>query len=432
MAPVDSDTIIALVILALGVLTLVLIGAAEAGVIAGVRERALREPAESPVEALRRFYQERQVTLSSLALARNIATVGVTGVAVYLVLREAGEDWVALAITVVIMAAALMALRGFTRSLVARDPVRWQKWLRPFVAAIRFVFRVPAALIDAPLGAVIQAWPRGPAGNGAPAESALLFAEMEDASAALEEDEREMIRGVMELEFTAVREVMVPRPDIVAVEVNESFDRVANLIVEKGFSRIPVYEADLDHILGVAHSKDLMRHLINGLKRPQLSEVLRPAYIVPESKKVDDLLQDMKDKQISIAIVVDEYGGTAGLVTVEDLVEQIVGEIRDEYDVEEQQVQKVNDDEVIVDAGVSIDELNELFDMEIHKDDFDSVGGFIINELGRMPSIGDTVRFNGVNLKVLSVAGRRIKKVRVQRLHDDAEPSPGNGNDNDS
>jgi putative hemolysin len=136
----------------------------------------------------------------------------------------------------------------------------------------------------------------------------------------------------------------------------------------------------------------------------------------------------MKDKHISIAVIVDEYGGTAGLVTVEDLVEQIVGEIRDEYDVEEQQVQKVNDDEVIVDAGVSIDELNELFDMEIHKDDFDSVGGFIINELGRIPSIGDTVRFNGVSLKVLSVAGRRIKKVRVQRVHDESEPRSTNDN----
>jgi putative hemolysin len=419
---VDNSTIVALAVLAVGVLTLVLLGAAEAGVIAGVRERALKEPAESPVEALRRFYQERQLTLSALALARNIATVTVTAVAVYLVLRETDRDWLALALTIIVTASAFMALRGLTRSLVSRDPVWWQQVLRPFVATIRFMFRVPVALIDAPLGAMIHAFPRPSSANGTPAEEVMLFAEMEDASAALEEDEREMIRGVMELEFTPVREVMIPRTDIVSVETGAGFDKLARVMVEKGFSRVPVYEGDIDHILGIAHIKEVLKHLINGKTPTDLREVLRPAYVVPESKKVDDLLQEMKEKQISITIVVDEYGGTAGLVTVEDLVEEIVGEIRDEYDVEEQAVQQVSEDEAIVDGRVSIDELNELFDMEIHKDDFDSVGGFIVNELGRMPSIGDTVRFNGVSLKVLSVAGRRIKKVRVQRVHGETAP----------
>ena len=138
----------------------------------------------------------------------------------------------------------------------------------------------------------------------------------------------------------------------------------------------------------------------------------------------------MRQERVSIAIVVDEYGGTAGLVTMEDLIEEIVGEIQDEFDKEEQPVQQVNKDEAIVDARVSIDELNEMFDTEIEKEDFDSVGGFIVNELGRMPSVGDTVQFDGVNLKVLSVAGRRIKKVRVQKMpaKQTANGSNGNGN----
>jgi CBS domain containing-hemolysin-like protein len=248
-----------------------------------------------------------------------------------------------------------------------------------------------------------------------------MLAEMEDASAALQDEEREMIRGVMELEFTLVREVMVPRPDIVSVEVNLSFDEAASALVERGFSRLPVYEGDIDHILGIIHAKEVLRHLTNGNQRPTLRDIVREVHVVPESKKVHELLSEMKDLQISIAIVVDEYGGTAGLVTVEDLVEEIVGEIRDEYDVEEQPIEQLNEAEAIVDGRVGIDELNEMFEAQIQKEDFDSVGGFIVNELGRMPSVGDTVRFNGISLKVLTVAGRRIKKVLVTRAAHESE-----------
>ncbi len=409
----DSSGLVAAVVLAAGVLTLILIGAGEAGVIAGVRERALREPAETRVEALRRFYQERQVTLSTLSLARNLASVGVTGVATYLVLREASDAWPALAITIVVTATGFVLLQGLTRTLVARDPHAWMVATRPLVATIRFLFRIPVLLIDAPMGAVFHAMHRYQPGNEAAAEEMIMVTEMEDASAALPDAEREMIRGVMDLEFTVIREVMVPRPDIIAASADDGFEKLAALMVEKGFSRIPVYEGDIDHILGIAHAKEMMRHMINGKPRPPLREVVKPAYVVPESKRVHELLSEMKQSRVSIAIVVDEYGGTAGLVTLEDLIEEIVGEIQDEYDAEEQAVQHVSENEAIVDGGVGIDDLNEMFDTELPKQDFDSVGGFIVNELGRMPSVGDTVQFDGVSLKVLSVAGRRIKKVRV-------------------
>jgi CBS domain containing-hemolysin-like protein len=425
----DSDAIIGLVILAVGILVLITLGAAEAGVIAGVRERALREPAESPVEALRRFYQERQLTLSSLALARNLASVGITAVVVYIVLRHISEDWPTLVLTGVLTALGFMLLQAFPRLLVARDPQRWASRLSPVVVTMRLVFRVPVLLLDAPMGAVMRTWQRYQPGAGAGAEELMLLAEMQDASAALQEQEREMIRGVMELEFTSVREVMIPRPDIVAVDISTKFDDLAQLMAGEGYSRIPVFEGDIDHIRGVAHAKELMRHLTNGKERPLLGEIIRSAHVVPESKKVHELLSEMKRMQISIAIVVDEYGGTAGLVTLEDLVEEIVGEIRDEYDAGEEAVQQINDDEAIVDARVSIDDLNEMFDMSIQKEDFDSVGGFIVNELGRIPSVGDTVRVNGISLKVLSVAGRRIKKVRVVKLPPEVhEPEPGSKN----
>ncbi len=418
----DSGTIFGLALLVIGVLTLVLLGAAEAGVIAGVRERALKEQPESPVDGLRRFYQERQLTLSSLTLARNLASVGVTGVVVYLAINEIEDNWWVLGAAIVLTAAGFLALQGFTRALVARNPERWQQALRPFIALVRFIFRFPVFLIDAPLGAMLGTRNKQSGAGSAP-EELMLLTEMRDASAGLQDQERDMIRGVMELEFTAVREVMVPRPDIVAIEAKEGFDKLVDVIIERGISRIPVYEGDIDHVLGIAHAKELMRYMRNGKAKPDLREIVRDAYVVPESKKVHELLSEMKERQISIALVVDEYGGTAGLVTVEDLVEEIVGEIRDEFDVEETPISVVNEKEAIVDGRVSIDDLNEMFHMQIEKDDFDSVGGFIVNELGRMPSVGDTVRFNGVSLKVLSVTGRRIRKVRVTQVEEE-EPEP--------
>jgi CBS domain containing-hemolysin-like protein len=331
-------------------------------------------------------------------------------------------------LTVIAVALGFMLLQALPRMMVARDPSGWQSRLRPFVSVVRFVFRVPVLVLDAPMGAVMRTWQRGQPGAGGGAEELMLLAEAEE-SQGIQEDEREMIRGVMELESTLVREVMVPRTDIVAIDADEDFDTLARLIADKGLSRIPVYEDDIDHVLGFAHAKELLRHITNGPRKPLLRDVTRDAYVVPETKNVHDLLKEMKENRISIALVVDEYGGTAGVVTVEDLVEEIVGEIRDEYDAPEEEVLQLSSDEAIVDGRVGIDEINERFDTALQKHDFDSVGGFIINELGRMPNAGDAVTVDGISMKVMSVAGRRIKKVRVTKVAgEEGEETPaGNG-----
>ncbi len=423
----DSETLPGLVLLAAGIIAFILVVAAEAGVIAGVRERALREPAESRVDALRRFYHERQLTLSSLTLARNLAVVGVTAIVVFIVLREWDDSWLVLALTAVTIAAAFMLLQAFPRALVTQDPGRSQKLLRPVVNFIRMAFRLPVLILDAPMGVVLRTWQRRQAAIAGGAEELILLIEMEEASASLHDDERQMIRGVIELEFTSVREVMVPRTDIIAIEVSAGLEETAALMVEHGFSRMPVYEENLDNIVGVVHGKEMLKHLANKASRPGLRDIMRPPHFVPESKKVHELLTEMRQNQISIAVVVDEYGGTAGIVTIEDLLEEIVGEIRDEFDIGDQPVQLLTQDEVIVDARVGIDDLSEMFDVQIKKNDFDSIGGFIINELGRIPSVGDNVQVNGISLKVLSVAGRRIKKVRVTKLPEH-QPEAGNSN----
>jgi len=224
-----------------------------------------------------------------------------------------------------------------------------------------------------------------------------------------------MIRAVMELGTTTVREVMVPRIDIVAVEADADLWEVARTLVERGYSRLPVYEETIDNIIGVVHAREVLRLLVNGGGPVKVRDLARPAYFVPETKRLMDLLPEMQRQRISIAIVVDEYGGTAGLVTVEDLLEEIVGELIDEFDVEEEPVQRLGEDEAVVDARVGVDVLEELFGVRVEGEEFETVGGFIYHRLGKVPAVGDQVELDGLVLRVLSVAGRRIRRVRITR-----------------
>ena len=412
----DNENWPGVILLVAGVISFVFVVAAEAGVIAGVRERALREPEESRLEALRRFSQERQVTLASLALARNLILISVTAVVVFLVIDGAGHNWAALILAAGATLVGLMLLQAFPRLIVSQHPQRWQQALGPFVTVMRLLFSGPAMVLDLPVSSLLRWWRKRHPEAAVEAEDIIRMTELEAAGFALPKEERQMIRGIMELEETAVREVMVPRTDIIAVEADDPFEKVAQVMVDKGFSRLPVYEGNVDNIVGIVYGKEILKLLAQGTRADTIRDLIHPAFFVPESKKVDEMLAEMKQRRLSIAIVVDEYGGTAGLVTIEDLLEEIVGEIRDEFDIQEQEVQLLRAGDAIVDARVDIDELNEMFAMEIHKEDFDSVGGFIVNELGRMPSVGDEVRVNGLSLRVLSVTGRRIKKVRVTRI----------------
>jgi CBS domain containing-hemolysin-like protein len=424
---VDSESWAGGFLLALAVIVFVFVVAAEAGVIAGVRARALGEPPTSRMEALRRFTQERQATLSALALARNLALIGITAITVTLVLEDTGHSWGAVAVAALATLAVLMLLQSLPRLLVSQSPERWQRLLQPFVEVVRLVFGAPARLLDLPVALVLGWWRRRHPEEATEAEELVRLVEAEEGAHGIAEEERQMIRGIMEMEQTTVREVMVPRIDMLAVDVEDGFDEITRMMVEKGYSRLPVFENTIDNVVGVVYGKEVLAHLARGTRPATIAELARPAHFVPESKKVDELLAEMRQQRLSIAIVVDEYGGTAGLVTIEDLVEEIVGEIEDEFDIREQEVTLVTPTEAIVDARVGIDALNEMFDLRIEKEDFDSVGGFIFNSLGRMPSVGDEVRVNGLVMRVLTVMGRRIKKVRVTKVDSSSQESRGEG-----
>jgi putative hemolysin len=236
----------------------------------------------------------------------------------------------------------------------------------------------------------------------------------------LEQDEKEMIYSIFELGDTLAREVMVPRLDMGAVEVGMPLKEALKVVIQAGHSRIPVYEESIDNILGILYAKDLLPVLLEGKIDTPLREMLRPAVFVPETNRVDELLEELQRKRVHIAIVVDEYGGTAGLVTIEDILEEIVGEIQDEYDREEPTFQVISEEEVVFKGQVVLDEVNQIMDIELPTEEADTLGGLIYSRLGRVPSPGDELLLDGVKLAVLSVAGRRIQKVKVTKEKGDA------------
>lgn len=211
---------------------------------------------------------------------------------------------------------------------------------------------------------------------------------------------------------------MVPRIDMAVADIEDRIEEVATIVTERGFSRVPVFRENIDDIVGILYAKELLRAMTNGGRDRLLAEILREPFFIPESKRLDELLQEMQSRRIHMAIVVDEYGGTAGLVTIEDLLEEIVGEIEDEYDVARPAMEVISEDEVVLDAGTTTDVLKDLFDYEIESEDFDTVGGFVIHRLGRLPSVGDEVEVDGLNLRVLSMSGRRIRRLRVAKVRE--------------
>ncbi len=410
---------LALGLLAVAGAVLIIAAAAEAGVVTISRGRArlLAERGERHGATLHRQSRELAGTYAAFTVLRNAALVGGASLFAYLMLDGIDTTWLALTLAFAGALVSALLLQIVPQFLVVQRPERWALALAPLAQAVRLVFGPVAWLFTLPA----RAWLRmrgietSHVDEISEAEELLRLVEMERGER-IEEEEAEMIRGVIGLEDTMVREIMAPRIDIAAVEAKATVQQALDVIVERGFSRIPVYQENIDNIVGVLYAKDLLRAFASGAAPASILELTRPPHFIPEAKKVDELLRELRQRKVHIAIVVDEYGGTAGLVTIEDLLEEIVGEIEDEYDVSEVTIERISDDEAVLDARVAIDELGRLFGIEIERDDFDTVGGFVYSHLGKIPSVGDEVQVDGLRVRILSVAGRRIKKVDVRRV----------------
>ena len=243
----------------------------------------------------------------------------------------------------------------------------------------------------------------------------------EEQLTGLDQRDRERLRSMLRFSVTAAREVMVPRLDMVAVEMDSTLLQVTASMLEGGHSRLPVYEETSDRIIGIVHSRDVMGALAGREEPAPLKDLLRPAFFIPETKRLDELLDELQDKGEQMAIVVDEYGGTEGLLTMEDLLEEIVGEIEDEFSrTRDSEIIDLGEGTVLVEAGIPTTEIEELFDIRIQVEGVDTVGGYVYHALGRIPQPGDVVTTGDVRLEVASVLGRRLRKLRISRIDREA------------
>jgi len=299
-------------------------------------------------------------------------------------------------------------------SLVARNPETWAVRLAWFTRFLLWVLSPVAGIAQ-----VIKhgRHPGKETQSTVTQDELISMLEAGQQEGVLEQDEREMINSIFRLDDTLTREIMVPRIDITALDVNVTFFEAVDNLLSSGHSRIPVFEESIDNIIGLIYAKDLLRAWRENSQTASLRPFLRKVYFVPEAKKVDELLEEMQARQVHMGIVVDEYGGVAGLVTLEDIVEEIVGEIRDEYDEgEELPYQAVADGEFIFLGRVDLDDFNNVMQTDLPRQDAETLSGFIYSQLGRVPENGEQVHVDDMELTVEQVSGRRIRKVRARRI----------------
>jgi len=230
----------------------------------------------------------------------------------------------------------------------------------------------------------------------------------------ISEDEGEMIQGIFSFRDTIAREIMIPRTDTVYAEAQTKLSEMIRIILESGHSRIPIYQDNIDNIVGTLHAKDLLRFW--GTSDMAVRDTMRPPYFIPETKKISEVLNDLRDNKSHMAIVIDEYGGTAGILTLEDIIEEIIGEIMDEYDSEQQLIVEHDDGSISVNARLDVDKLEDFLQVELPEGDFESVGGFIISLIGKVPEVNETVIYDGLEIVIEAATSRKIDRARIRKI----------------
>ena len=375
-------------------------------------------------DALVKIVEDPAPFLNVVLLLTLVAHTTGTALATGLALEHfnAGEAIAAFVMTVVIFIFAEVVPKTFTVQRTERAALAMAGPVFLIGRLFRPIGKVLIAIANAAMVLLPgHGLPKGPFVTEEEIRHMVDVAEEEEE---IEEDERELIHSVFEFGDTIVREVMVPRPDMVCVRAESTLDEALDMIVRAGYSRIPIFKGDTDNITGLLYAKDLLKRMHEEKPSTDVSALGRKPTFVPEQKKVAELLREMQDLRVHMAIVVDEYGGTAGLVTIEDLIEEIVGEIVDEYDQEEPLVEPIDENTIRVDAKMPIDEVNELLGAELPHEEWDTVGGLVFGLTGRVPVAGETVMYDSLEFRTERVTGRRIQKVVISRIPVQAEEEP--------
>ena len=406
-----------IVVIVVGLVIAAFAAAAETSLtsVSRIRMRSLAEEGNRRARTVTRLHADPNAYLSTILTLNTVAVIVVSTatallIGSYLTTIPQVVGTIVLSVVVLIfceIAPKSLALRFNERfALVLAAPVQLlTRVLRPLIGGLSAMSRL-----------IVRAATRGHSVRGpfVTEEELKLLLYVGEQEGIVEQEEREMIHGILEMTDKSVREVMVPRVDIVAVEATDSIADVIKVIIEYGFSRIPIFEDNIDNIVGVVYAKDLLRHGVIGDDQRPLKAVAREPYYTPEAKRVGELLREMKERKVHIAVVVEEHGGTAGIVTFEDLIEEIVGPIRDEYDMREvEELQIVSDQEVVVSARFPVDDLKEELDLQVPAVDADTVGGLVYELLGEIPKVGATIQLGDATLTVELVRRQGIQSVRI-------------------
>ena len=391
-----------------------------------IKLKNLVEEGDEQAIIIDRLLSQPNVFLSTILVVNNVAVIVASSMATVLALDFSASFGEVIA-TVLISLVVLIFCEITPKTAAVQNPLRWARLLVNPVRGAAWLLRPIVWSLSAVTNFLVRLIGGGQMKHRGPfvtEEELRLLVTVSEEEGVLEEEETEMIRSIFEFADTAVREVMIPRIDMVALESDTTVDHAVDLALQGGFSRIPVYEDNIDNIIGILYTRDMLKQLREGHDAMPIRDLLRPAYFVPETKRLDDLLREIRQRRIHMVIVVDEYSSVAGLVTIEDLVEEIVGDIKDEFDREENLYEQVSPNEYIFDAKISISDFNDITDMHLDDTDYDTLGGFLYAQLDKIPVVGDTTTFDDTTFKVLATRGRRITKVQVIRHQTPAKSQP--------
>jgi len=391
----------------------------------------LKEAKDTRSRRVIRLLENPKELLITILTGNALVNFGIAVLATFFALRIIETTGipasVGLAAEVLIITAIVLILGEITPKIIAiRYSRSWALWTALPIDIIRIIFFPVTKLLGLISSSVSRSLGVERQRLFISEDEIKTLVEVSEERGELEADEKEMIQGIIEISETTVKEIMVPRVDISCLPITASVKDVIRMVKKNGHSRLPIYNDNLDNIAGLIHVKDLLPYLENGDRQVEISGLIRDANFVPEGKKIDDLLHLFQREKSHMAIVVDEYGGTSGLVTLEDVLEEIVGEIQDEYDQEEPLTEQIDDNTLIADARINIGELNEiLVDNTIPEmEDYETLGGFIFAQIGDLPEPKEVIDYENLRFTVEEIFGKRIGRIRIEKraLHQDDKP----------
>lgn len=377
-----------------------------------VRIRELANEGDSKAERVDDLLEDQTKLLTTILIGNNLVNIAASAIATSIAINIFGSKGVGIAtgfVTLVILIFGEIT----PKSLGNNQPIKYAKlasiillWLEKILYPIILLFTLLIKKLIGENKMISSAF--------ISEEEVRRFVNVSEEEGAIKESEKEMIQSVFEFDDIIVKEIMVPRIDMVCVNKDASIEELVDLAVEKGHSRIPVYEESIDDIIGLIYVKDLLQLLQKGKENLTLEDLIKPIYFIPESKQINKLLKEMQNRREHMAVILDEYGGTSGLITIEDLLEEIVGDIQDEFDLEDKQINLINNKEILVDARVDLDDLNEILPKPLlDEESYETISGFVLHELGYLPEESEKIELDGITIEIEKIDEHRIQKLRI-------------------